>query len=86
MYLQKPIEITLLNYMNKEITDFLSKSFLPESIMVSINNPNQLNALSVYPFFEGKKFDENSTTVFICRDFTCSLPLQTIDEIKKSLK
>ncbi len=86
MYLQKPIEITLLNYMNKEITDFLSKSFLPESIMVSINNPNQLNALSVYPFFEGKKFNENSTTVFICKDFTCSLPLQTIDEIKKSLK
>ena len=86
MYLQKPLEITILNDTNKEISDFLTKSFLPESILVSINNSDQLNSLSNYQFFAGKNFDSNSTNVFVCRDFTCSLPLQTIDDVKKALE
>ena len=85
MYLQKPLEITILNNIDVEITDYLSQSFLPESIMVSINNAKQFDALSNYAFFTGKIFDSNATNVFVCKDFTCSLPLQTIDEIKKIL-
>lgn len=85
MYLQKPLEITILNDSNKEVTNFLKKSFLPESILVSIHNSNQLEALSTYPFFAGKNFDSNTTNVFVCRDFTCSLPLQTIEDVKKVL-
>ena len=85
MYLQKPLEITIINDVDGEITNFLTKSFLPESILVSISNSKQGDALSKYTFFEGKKFDSNSTSVFICRDFTCSLPLQTIDDIKEAL-
>ncbi len=85
MYLQKPLEITILNDANKEITNFLKKSFLPESILVSIHNSNQLEALSNYPFFAGKNFDSTTTNVFVCRDFTCSLPLQTIEDVKKVL-
>jgi uncharacterized protein YyaL (SSP411 family) len=86
MYLQKPLEITILNDTNIDITNFLTKSFLPESILVSINNPKQLDTLSNYPFFTGKNFDSNITNVFVCKDFTCSLPLQTIAEIKKVLE
>ena len=85
MYLQKPLEITILNDSNKEVTNFLKKSFLPESILVSIHNSNQLEALSNFPFFAGKNFDSNTTNVFVCRDFTCSLPLQTIEDVKKVL-
>jgi len=86
MYLQKPLEITILNDSNVEMADFLRKSFLPESILVSVSESNQLDALVNYPFFEGKNFDSKATNVFICRDFTCSLPLQSIDDIKKSLR
>ena len=86
MYLQKPLEITILNDNNKEITEFLTKSFLPESILVSINNSKQYDDLSNYTFFTGKNFDSNTTNVFVCKDFTCSLPLQTIDEIKTVLE
>ncbi len=85
MYLQKPLEITILNDANKEVTNFLNKSFLPESILVSIHNSNQLEALHKYPFFAGKNFDSNTTNVFVCRDFTWSLPLQTIENVKKAL-
>jgi len=83
-YLQKPVEITVLNSKNDEINQFLTKKFLPESILVTIKDENQLQNLLQYPFFEGKKFEEK-TTVFVCKDFTCSLPLQTVSEIEDQL-
>lgn len=85
MYLQKPTEITILNPKNKEIVDSLTNRFLPESIIVTVQNENQLNKLSKLPFFEGKQFQNEKTTVFVCKDFTCSLPLETISEIEKHL-
>ena len=85
MYLQKPKEITVLNSQNKEIVDSLTNRFMPESILVTVKNENQLNNLSKLPFFEGKQFQNDKTTVFVCKDFTCSLPLETISEIEKHL-
>ena len=85
MYLQKPREITVLNSQNKEIVDSLTNRFMPESILVTVKNENQLNNLSNLPFFEGKQFQNDKTTVFVCKDFTCSLPLETISEIEKHL-
>lgn len=85
MYIQKPREITVLNSQNKEIVDSLTNRFMPESILVTVKNENQLNNLSKLPFFEGKQFQNDKTTVFVCKDFTCSLPLETISEIEKHL-
>ena len=85
MYLQKPMEITLLNTKNKEILNSLTKRFLPESILVTVNDQSQLNNLTKYPFFEEKKFQNEKTTVFICKDFVCSLPLVSISDIEAQL-
>jgi len=85
MYLQKPREITVLNSQNNEIVDSLTNRFMPESILVTVKNGNQLNNLSKLPFFEGKQFQNHKTTVFVCKDFTCSLPLETISDIEKHL-
>jgi uncharacterized protein YyaL (SSP411 family) len=84
MYVQKPLEITLINPENYKIYDSLVLDYLPNSILITIKDESQLNALSKYPFFAGKEF-ENKTTVFVCKDFTCSLPLHTIDEINSQL-
>jgi len=84
-YLNKPLEITIINPINSEISDNLSKRFLPESILVKIQNENQINALSKYPFFAGKNFTSEKTTVFVCRDFTCSLPLENLSDVEKHL-
>ena len=85
MYLQKPLEVTILNDYSKDIVDYILKSFLPESIIVSIGNSKQYDSLYGYPFFAGKTFDSNATNVFVCKDFTCSLPIQTMDDLKKTL-
>lgn len=84
MYLQKPTEITILNLENSEIHKNLRHTFLPESIMVSISKPSQLSELQSYSFFSGKEF-QDKTTVFVCKDFSCSLPLRSLEEIKSSL-
>lgn len=84
LYLQTPTEITLLNPQNKQIYDGLTKRFLPESILVTIQSSEQLSNLSKYAFFAGKDYLPD-TTVFVCKNFSCSLPLKTISEIERSL-
>jgi hypothetical protein len=71
--------------MNKEIYDFLTKKFLPESILVIISSEANLNELQQLDFFAGKGYDTRKTKVYICKDFTCSLPLETINEIERIL-
>jgi uncharacterized protein YyaL (SSP411 family) len=84
IYLEKPVEITIINTENFEICKSLFSNYLPNSFMVAIQNSSQLENLSKYPFFAGKTF-QDKTSVFICKDFTCSLPLHTIDEINSHL-
>jgi len=85
MYLKKPLEITILNPTNSEIMKYLSGKFLPESIIVCVQNENQMKNLSNISFFTGKNFYNEKTTVFVCKDFSCSLPLESISEIEKQL-
>ncbi|MGB9003305.1 MAG: thioredoxin, partial [Nitrosotalea sp.] len=85
MYLKKPTEITMINYINKELCTYLEKRFLPESILVGVDTKENLKDLQPLPFFAGKEFVETKTKVYVCKDFTCSLPLETIDEVEKLL-
>ncbi|MCH7649376.1 MAG: hypothetical protein IIA83_12335 [Thaumarchaeota archaeon] len=85
MYLQKPTEITLLNTVNAEILNSLTKKFLPESILVLVRDKSQLANLSKYPFFAGKEFPEQKTIVFVCKNFSCSLPLASTEEVGEAL-
>ena len=82
---RKLTEITILNSKNHELIDSLNKKFIPESIMVQIDNKHKLDALSNYSFFTGKQFPENTTNVFVCKNFSCSLPLVNISEIEENL-
>lgn len=85
LYIQKPVEITLLNTNNDEIYFGLTKKFLPASILVTIPKQEYLDDLKNYQYFSGKEYDKNKTTVYVCKDFTCSLPLHLLSEIEKLL-
>jgi len=84
IYLEKPVEITIINTENSDICKSLLTNYLPNSFMVTIQNSTQLENLSEYSFFAGKNF-EDKTSVFVCKDFSCSLPLHTLDEINSHL-
>ena len=85
LYYQKPTEITIINDKNFELVSSLRKKFLPESIMVLVKNEKDLATLSKYSFFSGKEFQQNKTNVFVCKNFSCSLPLSNLSEIEKEL-
>ena len=53
--------------------------------MVLVPNQNNLDALSKHAFFSGKEFQDDETNVFICKNFSCSLPLSDLSEIEKEL-
>jgi len=82
-YLQKPVEITMINPINTEVKNYLLKKFIPEAILVMISKKEDLESLKGLQFFAGKEFDTTKTKVYVCRDFTCSLPLETVHEIEK---
>jgi uncharacterized protein YyaL (SSP411 family) len=79
----KPLEITVINSSNSEIKNYLTKKFIPEAILVLISKKEELENLKQLQFFAGKEFDDNKTKVYVCKDFTCSLPLETVTEIEK---
>jgi len=84
IYLEKPVEITIINTENSQLCNSVILEYLPNSIIVTVQSSDQLSALSEYPFFAGKSFEEK-TSAFVCKNFTCSLPLHTIDEINAQL-
>jgi len=84
VYLQKPVEITIVNDENSKISNFLYMKFLPESILITIKNKSQLDVLSKFAFFAGKNF-EDKTSVFVCKNFSCSLPMYTVNDVESTL-
>jgi len=53
--------------------------------MVIVRDKNNLDSLSKYAFFSGKEFHDDKTNVFVCKNFSCSLPLSDLSEIEKEL-
>jgi uncharacterized protein YyaL (SSP411 family) len=82
-YLKKPTEITVINPINSDVKNYILKKFMPESILVTIQRKEDLENLKGLQFFAGKEYDDSKTKVYVCRDFTCSLSLETVSEIEK---
>lgn len=89
LYVMKPLEITVIAEDDDDgevckVKDIIWKSYLPEAIdvIVDSNRVNDLN--NNIPFFNGKVHDKGHRfTVYVCKDFTCSLPLHSIDEVAR---
>lgn len=105
LYIKKPIEITIIGTNiekpteSERMSNWLGKQFIPNSIIAIVKDQSQLEGLSTYPFFEGKKVDYNKQTnkisaynvpldaehAFICKDFSCSLPILSLEQLQKHL-
>jgi uncharacterized protein len=94
LYIKKPIEITIIGTDVKksidsaQMSNWLGKQFIPNSITAIIKDQSQLDGLNKYPFFDGKNVDINKQTAehaFVCKDFSCSLPLVSLEQLQKHL-
>lgn len=87
-YVRKPVEVTLIRNSSNttDVTSWINKQFIPEGIFATAD-ADSINQLHDIAFFKGKEaVKEKPVTVYVCKDFTCSLPLHTIEDIKNNLK
>ena len=105
LYIRKPIEITIIGTNMKkpkdleQMSDWLGRQFIPNSIIALVKDGSQLDALNKYPFFDGKKVENNIQTkrisadngplnaehAFVCKNFSCSLPIHSLEQLQKYL-
>jgi uncharacterized protein YyaL (SSP411 family) len=70
------------------MSNWLNSQFIPNGIITIIEDKSQLEKLQRYSFFKGRNFDreDKSECAFVCRNFTCSLPIYSIQELEKQIK
>lgn len=84
--LKTPLEISIIKRQDySELGNYLNRKFLPNA-MTAIVNESDLPELEKYPYFKKKSSNNNKTEfAFVCKDFTCSLPINTIEELEKNI-
>ncbi|MDQ3969764.1 MAG: thioredoxin domain-containing protein, partial [Thermoproteota archaeon] len=90
LYVKEPVEITVIssdnssNTNNSSLVAWLNRQFLPHSI-IGIVHPSELAKLHYYPFFKGREAEAGRETAFVCKNYTCSLPIRSIEELERQL-
>ena len=89
MYFHKPIEIISFNGSKPDDPDstekYLRNNYLPQTVLINVNK-NTLKDLQQLPLLEQRLSSQDyqnwfDGTTFICKNFTCSLPLINGTEI-----
>ncbi|MCI0563101.1 MAG: thioredoxin, partial [Nitrososphaera sp.] len=84
LYVKKPVEVTIVTEKSDSaMASWLNRRFLPDGIN-SITTKDQLQALKHYRFFSGRGGVQGEAA-FVCRNFTCSLPIKSLDELEAQL-
>jgi uncharacterized protein len=91
LYVKKPVEVTVIVTDKGSTTNnsyslaaWLNRQFLPHSI-ISIVHPSELAKLQRYLYFKGREAEGGQETAFVCRNYTCSLPIKSIEELERQL-
>jgi uncharacterized protein YyaL (SSP411 family) len=88
MYVRKPVEVTLIanDSQANDAISWINRQFIPEGIF-AVANSGRISKLHDLAFFKGKEVVKDKPfTAYVCKDFTCSLPLHSIEDIKNNLK
>lgn len=83
LYVKKPVEVTVISKEESEMARWLGRTFLPDGITASVKQTD-LAPLEKYAFFKGRGVDAGETA-FVCRNFTCSLPIKSVKELSRQL-
>lgn len=77
-------EITILNTSDRDVCRQILLAYLPYSMVMMINDADQLERLSTYSFFTGKRIG-SETCVYVCQNSVCSRPMYGAEEIRAAL-
>jgi hypothetical protein len=81
LYLSSPTEVTLVGGAPAEWLAELGKRYLPNLVLTAIDGPR-----ADAPIWEGKAPVAGRPTGYVCRNFACSAPATSWDELKAHLE
>jgi uncharacterized protein len=90
LYVKKPVEVTLIigndrtNTNSSGLVAWVNRQFLPNSIN-AIVPASELATLQRYPAFKGREAQGGGETAYVCKNYTCSLPIKSIEELERQL-
>ncbi len=86
-YVKQPTEVTLIKNDSRanDAINWINRQFIPEGIFAIVDSEN-IARLHDIPFFKGRNsIKEKPYTAYVCKNFTCSLPLHLLEDIKENL-
>jgi uncharacterized protein YyaL (SSP411 family) len=84
LYVKKPVEVTVITDSSSSgIAGWLNRQFVPDGINAVVS-ASELESLQKYAYFKGRNGD--GETAFVCRNFTCSLPIKSQQELERQLR
>lgn len=86
-YLEKPKEIVIVKNKNHDIEDYMQliyRDYLPNKVVMVIDETEDNTPLST-SLIQDKKVVDGKVTVFVCQNFSCSLPVFKPEELKRLL-
>ncbi|NOJ27169.1 MAG: thioredoxin [Nitrososphaera sp.] len=83
LYVKKPVEVTVISNGPAKMSRWLGGVFLPDGITANVAEKD-VKELQKYSFFKGRS-SEGQETAFVCRNFTCSLPITSEKELAKQI-
>jgi uncharacterized protein len=94
MYIKKAVEIIIVRRSEDKETEspminWLNKQFIPNRITAIVENESQIEQLQKYALFKGRILSNKGSELeyaFICRNFTCSLPIYSVEELERQIR
>jgi uncharacterized protein len=82
LYVRKPVEVTVIADGGSKMAEWVNRQFIPNGVN-AVASANELAPLQNYAYFKGR--EGKGETAFVCRNFTCSLPLKSQQELERQL-
>ncbi|MGI0037375.1 MAG: thioredoxin domain-containing protein [Nitrososphaera sp.] len=84
LYVKKPVEVIVVaGSRDSSMAIWLNGHFLPDGVN-AVALKSEISQLEKYQYFKGRAV-EGQDAAFVCRNFTCSLPIKTVTELDRQL-
>ena len=91
LYVKRPVEVTVIftdssdgTIDKSSLAVWLNKQYLPNGILGTVHI-NELEKLQNYPFFKGRQPQDARETAYVCKNFSCSLPIHAVEVLEREL-
>ena len=91
---KSPVEICIVRRANQivdsSMASWLNRQFIPNSISAVIEEGLEMERLQKYSYFKGKvrgkDIEKVSEYSFVCQNFTCSVPIFSVENLEEHVK